>query len=90
MSRGLTCVVNGFNIMYDRECPMEMICDIEQVTAQIGEKPKNEEKLQVKVLYQGVQNCPISLRIELMSANNCNFLYIHECDFDEFQSMRIS
>ena len=76
--------------MYDRECLMEMICDIEQVTSQIGYPPKNEEKIQVRVLYQGVQNSPISLRIELMSANNFNFLYIHECDLDEFHSMRIS
>lgn len=75
----------GFNVIYDRECPIEMrLQEGDEVPQQVG----SLESVKAKILVLGADNDPKQVRIEVRSESDLFFHYTHTMDEVTFRAVQ--
>eukprot|EP00898_Chlorokybus_atmophyticus_P000600 jgi/Chlat1/1540/Chrsp122S01829 len=75
---------DGYRVLYDREVPVEIR------TGNTSQDTSTLEPLRVKILMQGDDTAPRSLRIELTSENDLFFFYRHDLAEKGFRDLQNS
>jgi len=75
-------LADGFRLVYDRECPLEI--RVQESSQQVG----TLEAVRVKVLVQGEEDAPAAVRVELSSDTDLFFHFSHTVDDRSFQEIQ--
>ena len=80
-------LVDGYHVLYDREVPVEL----RHITSSDDEVSIGSmESIKIKVLLQGAEDAPTSIRVELSSEADLFFYFIHSVNEEEYHKIKAS
>jgi hypothetical protein len=81
-------LVDGWEVKYDRQVPLEIRNEANRSAAHDGAGPGVLESISVKLLLMGAEGAPTSMRLELTSEADLFFSFVHEIDESAYGTLQ--
>ena len=81
-------VEDGYIVRYEREVPVEIRSDSSSKSVEGGQSGGVLESIRVKMLVQGSEEAPTSMRLELTSEADLFFSYNHEINDEAYRVLQ--